>query len=1019
MNSLLNTRFAACAAAILLLPSAAFAQQQVVIPENHVWEYLHPMGTLPPRLDTTADPDFETTWYLAQPDFATGYDGPAFNAGTVGDPLILDSADSGAGPGPFAYDVITAIPSPGTTLTAPATNNRYAAYFRTTFTVPAGGLIEPSFRMTCDDGCYIYLDGVLIATVNINDGVADTYTSFASDATNTEDNTFSFHLRGAGVQDGASPGEVRVLVPVPTLTEGAHTLAVSMHNNSATSSDMGLMLELSGLDPAACTLHAVVTDVVRDLRGTPLDQFDDQFSFKVTLNGNNNGTGWQSDSTPAAGDYNTAATFGPFDVNISPVTVNFNANTDPFCETFVTVTAPTAFTTIVPYNQTWRVMNPLAGVIPPGPGGGADVDFESTWYLKEDSFVTSYDGPNFGANGVAGSYQAITGPGPFAVGGIDGIAGGTVVGPVGTAPTLPTSGNRRTSYYRTTFTTTEPISLVTFDLLCDDGVFIFLDGRLVAQENMPSPPTPAYTALALAAHDENQVLTIDMSLTPGGNIVATVPGLAPGEHTLAVALHQNSITSSDFGFALKLSGIEVTGQCIVEPVYSNVIRSDGGTPGSPGDDTFTFEVTVNGANAGTTWTSDSIPSTGDFGTPATFGPFLVSSGSQTITITSGIDPLCSASITVAPPPATMSATAGNVTRNDNGTPVDPRDDTFSFEVTANGTFLSTVWNSDQAAPASGAYGVPVLFGPFPATSTTGSGAVTVTLTDSFQPTVTASVTVIPPRFVPPVEAVPYSQQWQVMNPLTGADPSVLDADFDTTWYLAEPDFTAQYDGPNFGTGGDGSYQAMTGPGPFAVGGIDGIAAGTTIGPAGSTLTLPATGSRYTSYYRTTFTTATALDNLKFDVLTDDGVFIYLDGELVARENITVADTYPGLAAGARGESIITTIDLTEPVGGNVVKNVLSLPAGTHTLAVSVHQSANDSSDFGLALTFYGRTSSGIVLTPAITNVSRTLNGTATTADDTFSFTATVSAVNGGAGWTSNSVPAAGATMCPSILVRSP
>jgi len=1010
-------RFAAFAAAALLLPPVAQAQQ-IIIPEYHTWEYLHPMGVLPPRLDATADPDFETTWYLAQAEFAANYDGPAFNAGTVGDPLTLNSADSGSGPGPFVYDAITEIPAPvvGTTLTVPATNNRYAAYFRTTFTVPAGGLIEPSFRMLCDDGCFIYLDGQLIATVNINDGVADTYLSFAADATATEDIIFNFPLRTAGAQNGASAGDVRVLVPVPVLSEGEHTLAVSVHNNSATSSDMGLLLELSALDPATCTMHAVVSEVVRDLRGTPLDQLDDQFSFKVTLSGSNNGAGWQSDHEPFSGAYGVATTFGPFDVSVGQVTVIFNAENDSLCTAAATVTPPTAYATIVPYNQTWRIMNPLAGVIPPRPAGGADTDFESTWFLKEDSFLTAYDGPNFGTGSVAGSYQATAGMGPFAVGGIDGIAAGTAVGAAGTAPTLPASGNRRASYYRTTFTTLEPISLLTFDLLCDDGVFIYLDGRLVAQENMPSPPAPAYTALALAAHDENQILNIDLSQPPGGNVVATVAGLAPGEHTLAVALHQNSVTSSDFGFALKLSGIEVTGQCVVDAAASNVIRSDAGTPGSPGDDTFTFDVTVSGANAGSTWTSDSIPSTGNFGETTTFGPFFVSTGSQTVTFTSGIDPLCSAGITVTPPPAVMSATAGNVTRNDNGTPADPRDDTFSFEVTAAGAFLSTAWSSNQVNPASGAYGVPVLFGPFPATSTTGNGAVTVTLTDSAQTAVTASVTVLPPRYVPPVEIVPYAQQWQVMNPQAGAvpdGPGGPDADFDTTWYLAEPDFLALYNGPNFGSGGiAGSYEAITGPAPFAVGGIDGLAPGTVIGPVGTTITLPASGSRYTSYYRTTFSTAAEMDNLKFDVLCDDGVFIYLNGQLVARENITVADTFTGLAAGARGESIISTISLTDPVGGNVVQNVLSLPPGTHTLAVSVHQSAADSSDKGLALTFYGRQSSGIILTPVISNLTRTLNGTVTTADDTFAFTANVSAVNGGAGWNSNSVPASGSYDVP-------
>ena len=205
---------------------------------------------------------------------------------------------------------------------------------------------------------------------------------------------------------------------------------------------------------------------------------------------------------------------------------------------------------LVDYSQSWKIMNPLGGVMPPRPaaaGGGTDVNFGSTWYLKENAFLTQYDGPNFGANGVAGSYEALEGPGPFAAGGVDGLADGTPVGPAGTAPTLPASGNRFTSFYRTTFTTTKGMSSLNIELLCDDGIFIYLDGNLIAQENMPdlaAGASPAFTLLATAARDENLITTIDLSQPPGGNVLSTVAGLAPGVHTLAVELHQSSATSS-------------------------------------------------------------------------------------------------------------------------------------------------------------------------------------------------------------------------------------------------------------------------------------------------------------------------------------------------------------------------------------------------------------------------------------------------------------------------------------------
>ena len=272
----------AVSAAAMLAVSLPGQAQRLVVPEAHSWNFLHPMGTLPPRANTTPDPDFNTTWYLPQAQFLTTYDGPSFTAATIGDPSDLTTADSGPGIGPFAYGGVDGITAPGTALTQPNAGNRYAAYYRTQFTVPAGGLRDPSIRMVCDDGCFIYLDGVLIATVNITDGVMDTYTSFATDATNTE-GVFSFPLRVAGILPGGSPGDVKVIVPTPTLTAGVHTLAVSVRSNATSSSDQGLLLELSALERLA-----TVTEVRLDNSGYRFTIEDDPNSqlqtASVTLN---------------------------------------------------------------------------------------------------------------------------------------------------------------------------------------------------------------------------------------------------------------------------------------------------------------------------------------------------------------------------------------------------------------------------------------------------------------------------------------------------------------------------------------------------------------------------------------------------------------------------------------------------------------------------------------------------------------------------------------------------------------
>jgi hypothetical protein len=988
---------AVCLAAFAL--TATVKAQQTVIQVDHTWNYLHPMGALPPRPDTTPDPDFEATWFLAEPDFVTTYDGPSFTANTDGNPAVLDSADSGPGQGPFAYGTVDVI-APTTALTLPDTNNRFSSYFRTTFTVPAGGLIEPTIRIACDDGGFIYLDGTLIATVNITDGVTDTYTSFASDADSTEVDPaglFTFHLRSAGVQPGAMPGDVNVLVPVPSLTAGVHTLAISVHNNAATSSDMGLQLELMALDATTTTLHPVVSNAVRNDQGTPGNVSDDTFTFDVSITGSNTSAAWNSDAIPATGSYGVVTTMGPFSA-VSPAIVVFTDSVNPAGTATVTVPAPApAFVNLVNYNHTWKVMNPQGGVIPP------DADFETTWFLKESDFATQYNGPNFGADGVAGSYEAVTGPGPFQVGGITGIAANQPVGAAGTTLTLPASGNRKTSYYRTTFTTTQPMSVLNFEVLCDDGVYIYLDGNLVAQENMTA--APGFNSVAANARNENTITPIDLSQPPGGNVIGTVAGLPAGEHTLAVSLHQAAFDSSDFGIALKLAGIEVIGQTIIQAAAGPAIRNNAGTPLVPGDDTFTFEVTVTGSNGGANWTSDSIPASGNYGVATVFGPFPVSGGSKTVIVAAASDPTVTASVTVVPPASTMTAAVSNVTRDGNGTPTDPRDDTFSFQVTADGAFLSGSWDSNQTAPPSGSYGVPVVFGPFPIASS----PLTATLTDSQVTTATASVTVYTPRYTPLIEIVPYSQTWSVMNPITGVmpdGPGGPDADFETTWYLAEESFTTIYNGPTFGSGGTAAYQAISGPAPFAVGGVDGIGAVTTIGPVGTAITLPPTDQRFTSYYRTTFTTSENIDSLKFDVLCDDGIFIYLDGVLVARHNITVDDTFMSFAANG-AEQEIATIDMAAAPGGDVVVSTPSLAAGNHTLAVSLHQTNATSSDAGFALTLHGRPATGVSINAVVGTVTRNFNNSLTPTDDTFNFPVTVTAVNGGANWNSNAVPATG------------
>ena len=147
-------------AATFLTAAAARAQQTILVPWNHSWAVMHPMGAMP---DGPAGPDadFDATWYLAAPSFAARYNGPVFGAvpALTGIVATFNSYDSRLAVGPIGYGAAnyftsaTANPEftafgTGGTLTAPsatAPGQRRAAYFRSTFTVPAGGgsLIRP------------------------------------------------------------------------------------------------------------------------------------------------------------------------------------------------------------------------------------------------------------------------------------------------------------------------------------------------------------------------------------------------------------------------------------------------------------------------------------------------------------------------------------------------------------------------------------------------------------------------------------------------------------------------------------------------------------------------------------------------------------------------------------------------------------------------------------------------------------------------------------------------------------
>jgi len=186
-----------------------------VIAVGSTWDYFQPTGGAGAD-PAIADTDFDTTWFT-QNEPGNSYNGPAF---------------ASSGPGILGYGTIDFSPVV-TQIGTPSSGDRYTAYFATTFTLdaPAANVSALVANILADDGAFIYINGSLAGSTNVTG--ADTYLLFADGFTNpcTGQNTEAAFCS--------------VPLDESLLVDGLNTIAVSIHNQSATSSDLGFDLSLA------------------------------------------------------------------------------------------------------------------------------------------------------------------------------------------------------------------------------------------------------------------------------------------------------------------------------------------------------------------------------------------------------------------------------------------------------------------------------------------------------------------------------------------------------------------------------------------------------------------------------------------------------------------------------------------------------------------------------------------------------------------------------------------------------
>ena len=183
------------------------------------------------------------------------------------------------------------------------------------------------------------------------------------------------------------------------------------------------------------------------------------------------------------------------------------------------------------------------------------------------------------------------------------------------------------------------------------------------------------------------------------------------------------------------------GMCAITPGMATAIACDNnGTPTDPSDDTFTFTITVNGNNpavgASQTFNDDQGNTGIAYGTAVNYGSYPIAGGNITVNFTDADDPMCTGTMMAAAPATCSGESCGimpnmatNIQCNDNGTPADPSDDTYTFDITVNGdnpaAGATNTFNDDQGN-AGIAYGTLVSYGPYQIAG----GNITVNFTDA-------------------------------------------------------------------------------------------------------------------------------------------------------------------------------------------------------------------------------------------------------------------------------------------------
>ncbi|MDB4537718.1 hypothetical protein N9230_03785 [Akkermansiaceae bacterium] len=568
-------------------------------------------------------------------------------------------------------------------MSAPSSGQRRTGYFRTTFTVPDDGnfYVNPVIRYLIDDGGFVYLDGELILRVNVGAAVADEFLVNAAGSAGTEAEVRTAEMSlpvgsatgGNAVSNPTLAENAVVESSIRRLTPGTHTLAVSVHNSSQTSSDLVMALQLQ-TEVTDCWITAGTTGTVRNFQGTTGDPTDDTFSVDLTVVSEGVvGAGWVvtgpvgSSLVGQTGGYNVPVTLSGIPL------AEFSGGTIELEVADQSNATCTSSISLVP--QRIVASNDLAGTnLPITTTGVLDV---TGWTFDDAARTAVMNQPGSSTSRFVVSVAEVD------------LTGQPDVQFSGTLQVDDTSSGTElqdefVAYLILDGDIANPVNLITrHDLIISDGI-------LSAEELAPGPGTNTYTLNHVIPASVNSVELIFEGINNSDSETFTV---------------------RDVRFAAGTPGL----QAYAGPsVFDNQ-----GTP-NPADDTFSAPLIITGVNLGasTGWTSSDNPGAGLYSdpNPVVFGPFLPYTSPYTVTLADALDPSKTASVVLRLDlPRIVVVGPTNVTRVENGP--GSEDDTVTFDLEITGSNGGPSWDIDtgEVTPAAGDFGTVTFTVPAPST----------------------------------------------------------------------------------------------------------------------------------------------------------------------------------------------------------------------------------------------------------------------------------------------------------------